>query len=77
LRAAGETNAVALRDRRVPPRALFAAALGSLPMHDGRLPVRLRLAFMTGRAPADTQPKPLPRGSGRISLTQTLGDGPS
>jgi len=76
LRAAGEANAVALRDRRVPPRALFAAALGSLPMQDGRLPVRLRLAFMTGWAPADTQPKPLPRGSGRISLAQALSDGP-
>jgi len=76
LRAAGETNAVALRDRRVPPRALFAAALGALPLQDGRLPVRLRLAFMTGWAPADTQPKPLPRGSGRISLAQALGDGP-
>jgi SAM-dependent methyltransferase len=77
LRAAGETNAVVLRDRRVPPRALFPAALGSLPMQDGRLPVRLRLAFMTGWAPADTQPKPLARGSGRISLAQALSDGPS
>jgi SAM-dependent methyltransferase len=76
LRAAGETNAVALRDRRVPPRALFAAALGSLPVVDGRLPVRLRLAFMTGWAPADTQPKPLARGSGRISLAQALADEP-
>jgi SAM-dependent methyltransferase len=77
LRAAGETNAVALRDRRVPPRALFAAALGSLSVPDGRLPVPLRLAFMTGWAPADTQPKPLPRGSGRISLAQALSDDPS
>jgi SAM-dependent methyltransferase len=77
LRAAGETNAVALRDRRVPPRALFPAALGGLSLQDGRLPVRLRLAFMTGWAPADTQPKPLPRGSGQISLAQALSDGPS
>jgi SAM-dependent methyltransferase len=77
LRAAGETNAVALRDRRVPPRALFPAALGGLSLQDGRLPVRLRMAFMTGWAPADTQPKPLPRGSGQISLAQALSDGPS
>jgi len=76
LRAAGEANAVALRDRRVPPRALFPAALGGLSLQDGRLPVRLRLAFMTGWAPADTQPKPLPRGSGQISLAQALSDGP-
>jgi SAM-dependent methyltransferase len=76
LRAAGETNAVALRDRRTPPRALFPAALGGLSLQDGRLPVRLRLAFITGWAPADTQPKPLPRGSGQISLAQALSDGP-
>ena len=31
LRAAGETNAVALRDRRIPSRALFPAALAALP----------------------------------------------
>src|SRR5580700_1797466 len=30
LRAAGEANAAWLRDRRVPPRALFPAALGML-----------------------------------------------
>ena len=36
LRAAGETNAVRLRDRRIPPRELFAAALMGLPVEDGR-----------------------------------------
>jgi SAM-dependent methyltransferase len=48
LRAAGETNAVALRDRRVPPRDLFAAALSGA----DRFPATLRLAVMTGWAPA-------------------------
>ena len=37
LRAAGETNAVRLRDRRIPPRELFAAALMGLPVEDGRI----------------------------------------
>jgi SAM-dependent methyltransferase len=48
LRASGETNALRERDRRVPPRALFPAALAALPVEDGRVPVTLRLAVMTG-----------------------------
>ncbi len=31
LRAAGEANALAQRDRRVPPRALFPTALAAMP----------------------------------------------
>jgi SAM-dependent methyltransferase len=73
LRAGGETNAVRLRDRRTPPRALFAASLGALPVRDGRVSARLRLAFLTGWAPAASQPKPLPRGSAQVSLASVLG----
>ena len=51
LRAAGETNALRLRDRRIPPRVLFPAALARLPEQDGRIPAQLRLAMMTGWAP--------------------------
>ncbi len=51
LRFAGEANAVALRDRRVPPRALFPTALSTLPEQDGRLAATLRLASVTGWAP--------------------------
>jgi len=72
LRAAGEGNAVRLRDRRVPPRALFPAALAGLPVQDGRVPATLRLAMLTGWAPAPGQPQPLPRGSGRIRLGDVL-----
>ncbi len=50
LRAAGETNAVALRDRRTPPRALFPAALAALPEEGGRVRVTLHLAVLTGWA---------------------------
>jgi NADH dehydrogenase [ubiquinone] 1 alpha subcomplex assembly factor 5 len=50
LRAAGETNALRERDRRVPPRALFPAALAALPEEGGRVPATLRLAVMTGWA---------------------------
>jgi NADH dehydrogenase [ubiquinone] 1 alpha subcomplex assembly factor 5 len=51
LRAAGESNAVALRPRRVPPRALFPRALAALPEQEGRIIATLRLAMLTGWAP--------------------------
>lgn len=72
LRAAGEANAVALRDRRIPPRTLFPAALAALPQTDGRIPVTLRLAILTGWAPAPSQPQPLARGSATTRLTDFL-----
>jgi SAM-dependent methyltransferase len=51
LRAAGEGNALRQRDRRVPPRALFPAALAAMPEADGRVTATLRLACLTGWAP--------------------------
>jgi SAM-dependent methyltransferase len=72
LRAAGETNAVRMRNRRPPLRTLFPAALAALPTHDGRVKIRLRLAHLTAWAPAPTQPKPLARGSAQISLADVL-----
>jgi SAM-dependent methyltransferase len=74
LRAAGETNAVMARHRRVPPRALFPVALAGLEMREGRIPAVLRMAMLTGWAPADSQPKPLRPGSGQVSLTEVLGN---
>jgi len=74
LRAAGEANAVWLRDRRVPPRGLFPAALALLPERDGRVAATLRLAMLTGWAPAPGQPKPAARGSGQVSLAAVLKD---
>lgn len=50
LRAAGEANAVRERDRSVPHRALFPAALSRLPTRDGRAAATLRLAMLTGWA---------------------------
>ena len=72
LRAAGEANAVAQRNRRTPPRALFPAALSGLAEGSGRIAATLRLATLTGWAPAPTQPRPLAPGSGRVSLTDAL-----
>jgi SAM-dependent methyltransferase len=72
LRAAGEANAARLRDRRAPPRALFPMALGTLPQREGRTVATLRLAILTGWAPAPTQPKPLRPGSAEHSLAAAL-----
>ena len=72
LQAAGESNAVALRDRRIPPQQLFAAALARLPTQDGRVQATLRLAMMTGWAPSPGQQQPAPRGSGKTSLASAL-----
>jgi NADH dehydrogenase [ubiquinone] 1 alpha subcomplex assembly factor 5 len=76
LRAGGESNAVALRDRRAPPRALFAAALARLPEENGRVPATLRLAMMTGWSPGPSQPQPLRPGSARHSLADALSADP-
>jgi len=51
LRAAGEANALAQRDRRISPRALFPMALAAMPREDGRIAATLRIAVMTGWAP--------------------------
>jgi NADH dehydrogenase [ubiquinone] 1 alpha subcomplex assembly factor 5 len=48
LRAGGETNALLERARAIPPRALFPLALSRLQQQDGRIPVTLRLAMLTG-----------------------------
>jgi SAM-dependent methyltransferase len=53
LRAAGETNAVRVRHRGVPDRALFPAALARMPVESGRVAATLRLAMMTGWAPPE------------------------
>ncbi len=74
LRAAGETNAVRLRDRRIPPRGLFPFAVARLPSDNGRVRATLRLAMLTAWAPAPSQPKPKARGSATVSLADALKD---
>jgi NADH dehydrogenase [ubiquinone] 1 alpha subcomplex assembly factor 5 len=74
LRAAGEANALVLRDRRIPSRALFPTALAALPEAAGRVRVTLRLAVLTGWAPGPGQPQPLRPGSGRMHLGDALAD---
>lgn len=76
LRGMGETNALAARHRRIPPRALFAETERLYARHfadDTHLIATFELVFLTGWAPADTQPKPLRPGSARTRLSEALG----
>jgi NADH dehydrogenase [ubiquinone] 1 alpha subcomplex assembly factor 5 len=52
LRAAGETNAIHGRARTIPVRGLFPAALARLPTDGERISVTMRMAVITGWAPA-------------------------
>ena len=59
LRAMGETNAMADRDRRGMRREVIteaAARYHETHAHDGRIPATFDLVVLTGWAPADNQP---------------------
>ncbi|SFO95844.1 methyltransferase domain-containing protein [Tranquillimonas alkanivorans] len=76
LRAMGETNALAARDRRAPPRALFGAceAVYAENFTDGdRMLATFELVFLAGWAPDESQQKPLRPGSAQQRLADALG----
>lgn len=76
LRAMGETNALAARHRRTPPRALFerAEAIYRAAYGDGDgIRATFQLIFLTGWAPSETQQKPLRPGSAQARLADALG----
>jgi len=72
LRVAGETNILAARHRPAPARALFPMALAGMARVGERVRIPLRLAMLTGWAPAASQPQPLRPGSGQVSLAAVL-----
>lgn len=73
LAAAGEANALLLRDRRIPHSGLFPAAVSLL---EADLPFAcdLHLAILTGWAPSPDQPKPLRPGQFAVPLAEALED---
>jgi len=77
LRAMGESNALAARDRRIAPRALFPQTAALYQQHFADGPDRVRatfdLVFLTGWAPDESQPKPLRPGSAKARLADALG----
>lgn len=77
LRGMGEANALAARERRPAPRRMFDLAENLYHRHfarpDGRLPARFEMVWLTGWAPADSQPRPLRPGSASARLADALG----
>ena len=76
LRAMGEANALASRERRPLRRAVleeavrrYAEAYG----RDGRVPATFELITLTGWAPDASQPRPLRPGSAAARLADVLG----
>jgi SAM-dependent methyltransferase len=77
LRAMGEVNVLAARNRRWPPRSLFARAgaiyaaghAGS----DGRIPATFEVLTLTGWRPDASQPQPLRPGSAAHRMAAALG----
>lgn len=79
LRAMGEGNALAARDRRPAPRALFAQAAAIYadsypdPETPGRILATAEIVLLTGWKPAPNQQQPLRPGSARSRLADALG----
>jgi len=73
LRGMGASNV--LRSRHPLGRAVLARALGALTARadaDGRIAERFEIVFLTGWAPAPSQPRPARRGSATASLAAAL-----
>lgn len=76
LRAMGESNAMAQRNRVPSPKALFARMSKTYQAtyaEAGRIPATFDIATLTGWAPAADQPQPLRPGSATQRLAQALG----
>jgi SAM-dependent methyltransferase len=76
LRLMGEGNAIANRDKTIPPRSLFmeAARLYQERFSNpaGRITASFEIVFSIGWAPHESQQKPLKRGSATHSLADFL-----
>lgn len=72
LRAMGETNFLAARDKRIPPRALFGKMATLYPTDGDRVVATFELLYLTGWAPDASQQKPLRPGSATARLADAL-----
>ncbi len=77
LRAMGEANALAARDKRFTPKALFARAAElyaqTYPGKTKAIAAEFELISLAGWAPAASQQKPLRPGSAQARLADALG----
>jgi len=79
LRAMGETNSLSARLRRPTRRTVLNTAAqlyqDNFASANGRITATFDLVFLTGWAPAESQPKPLRPGSAQQRLADALGTG--
>ncbi|MEM7021358.1 MAG: methyltransferase domain-containing protein [Pseudomonadota bacterium] len=77
LRAMGEANALIERDRRPLRRSILmrAAEIYHELFADarGRIPATFQILMLSAWKPAPSQPKPIKRGSGQVSLAKAFG----
>ncbi|NKB54673.1 MAG: response regulator [Rhizobiaceae bacterium] len=77
LRAMGEANALADRNRSTPARDIFSRLNRDYAVNfaqaDGRIPATFEAITLTGWAPSADQPQPLRPGSAQTRLAQALG----
>ena len=76
LRAMGETSALAGSVRPLNRHIAARAAQLYAQRHaqaDGRIPATFEIIRLTGWAPHESQPRPLPRGSAKVRLADALG----
>jgi SAM-dependent methyltransferase len=77
LRGLGETSALAQRGRKFLRRDVLTATLAHYSAAhgeaDGRLRATFDVAYLTGWAPHESQPKPLEPGTARARLADALG----
>ena len=72
LRAMGEANALADRDKRIPPRTLFTKLEAIYPKTADRVVATFEMLYLTGWAPDASQQKPLRPGSAKARLADAL-----
>jgi len=76
LRAMGEANALAARNRTPMRRSVLAQTISRYANAftvDDRVAATFEMIYLTGWAPADSQPKPLRPGSAQARLADALG----
>ena len=80
LSGMGESNIVAKRSKKFTKRSTLARAAAIYHerhgREEGRVHAKFQVIYLTGWAPDESQPKPLRRGSGQVSLVDFLGDVP-
>lgn len=72
LRAMGATNILSARSRRPLGRLGLAAAMADFDSPGDKTVERFEILHLLGWSPSPDQPKPAPRGSGKVSLADAL-----